>query len=73
MSGVLDSARRRVQGRCVEKSLVIQGRQIGSAELEQVRGLVAAHPDWSRYRLSRGKGSTHILVHISCNCLLIAW
>src|ERR1019366_10721074 len=37
----------------MEKSLVIQGRQIGPAELEQVRGLLAAHPDWSRYRLSR--------------------
>jgi Domain of unknown function (DUF4338) len=37
----------------VENSLVIQGRQIGAAELEQVRGLLAAHPDWSRYRLSR--------------------
>jgi len=37
----------------VENSLVIQGRQIGPAELEQVRGLLAAHPDWSRYRLSR--------------------
>jgi hypothetical protein len=25
---------------------------MGTAELEQVRGLLAAHPDWSRYRLS---------------------
>src|ERR1035441_10636945 len=31
----------------------MQGRSIGSAELAQVRGLLAAHPDWSRYRLSR--------------------
>jgi hypothetical protein len=37
----------------MEKSLVIQGRQIGPVELEQVRGLLTAHPDWSRYRLSR--------------------
>ena len=37
----------------MENSLVIQGRQIGSTELEQVRGLLTAHPDWSRYRLSR--------------------
>jgi hypothetical protein len=37
----------------VEDRLIIQGRQIGSGELEQVRGLLAAHPDWSRYRLSR--------------------
>ena len=31
----------------------MQGRPIGPVELEQVRGLLAAHPDWSRYRLSR--------------------
>lgn len=31
----------------------MQGRPIGPAELEQVRGLLTAHPDWSRYRLSR--------------------
>ncbi len=37
----------------MENSLVIQGRQIGPAELKQVRGLLATHPDWSRYRLSR--------------------
>ena len=42
-----------MQDRVVEKSLVMQGRSIGPAELEQVRGLLAAHPDWSRYRLSR--------------------
>ena len=36
----------------MEKSLVMQGRSIGPAELEQVRGLLAARPDWSRYRLS---------------------
>ena len=37
----------------MEKSLVMQGRFIGPAELEEVRGLLATHPDWSRYRLSR--------------------
>jgi len=37
----------------VDHSLIIQGRQIGAAELGQVRGLLATHPDWSRYRLSR--------------------
>ena len=37
----------------MDNRLIIQGRQIGPAELEQVRGLLAAHPDWSRYRLSR--------------------
>ncbi len=31
---------------------IIQGRRIGSAELEQIRQLVAGHPDWSRRRLS---------------------
>jgi len=41
-----------MQDRRVEKSLVMQGRSIGPAELEQVRGLLAAHPEWSRYRLS---------------------
>ena len=37
-----------MQDRGVEKSQVMQGRSIGPAELEQVRGLLAAHPDWSR-------------------------
>lgn len=37
----------------MEESFVMQGRSIGPAELEQVRGLLAAHPDWSRRRLSR--------------------
>ena len=49
----LDSARRQVQSRGVDQSLIIQGRPIGPAELAQVRGLLAAHADWSRYRLSR--------------------
>jgi hypothetical protein len=31
---------------------VIQGRPIGAAELDQVRHLLASHPDWSRRRLS---------------------
>lgn len=31
----------------------IQGRQIGAEQLHQVRALVATHPQWSRYRLSR--------------------
>ena len=37
----------------MKKSLVMQGRPIGSVELEQARGLLAAHPDRSRYRLAR--------------------
>lgn len=32
---------------------VIQGRRIGPAELAQVKSLLALHPGWSRYRLSR--------------------
>lgn len=31
---------------------LIQGRLVGALELEQVRQLLAAHPDWSRRRLS---------------------
>jgi hypothetical protein len=31
----------------------MQGRMIGAADLEQVRQLLAAHPDWSRRRLSQ--------------------
>ena len=32
---------------------LIQGRRIGAAELEEVRQLLADHPDWSRWCLSR--------------------
>ena len=31
----------------------LQGRNFGTADLVQVRALIGAHPDWSRYRLSR--------------------
>jgi hypothetical protein len=37
----------------VENSQVIQGRVIGPGEVAQVRSLLATHPEWSRYRLSR--------------------
>jgi hypothetical protein len=37
----------------VNETTVIQGRPIGVAELEQIRQWLAAHPDWSRHRLSR--------------------
>jgi hypothetical protein len=37
----------------VESNLVLQGRSLGSAELEQIRHLLKRHPEWSRYRLSR--------------------
>lgn len=32
---------------------IIQGRPIGSAEIGQIRELIAANPRWSRWRLSR--------------------
>jgi hypothetical protein len=37
----------------VTESYIVQGRQIGTAELEQIRQLLAEHSDWSRWRLSR--------------------
>lgn len=33
--------------------MVIQGRELGSAELTQIRTLIGSQPGWSRYRLSR--------------------
>ena len=42
-----------MQSQGVKKTLAIQGRPVGTAELEQVRGFLAAHHDGSRYRLSR--------------------
>ncbi len=36
-----------------ENSEVIQGRRIGAAQLDQIRQLVADHPDWSRRRVSQ--------------------
>lgn len=35
------------------ESCVLQGRRIEPAQFDQVRQLVATHPEWSRYRLSR--------------------
>lgn len=32
---------------------MLQGRPIGPSELTLIRTLLAAHPDWSRYRISR--------------------
>ena len=42
-----------VQSGVVESVLVLQGRRISPAELQQVQHLVESHPDWSRYQLSR--------------------
>jgi hypothetical protein len=37
----------------VTEASIIQGRRIGASELDQVRNLLANHPDWSRRRLSQ--------------------
>jgi hypothetical protein len=37
----------------VTKTYLLQGRQIGAAQLEQIRQFLAEHPHWSRWRLSR--------------------
>ena len=37
----------------MNEPIILQGRRFGAAELEQIRQLLAAHPDWSRRRLSR--------------------
>ena len=34
----------------VEPGSIIPARPIGALELAQVRGWLAAHPEWSRYR-----------------------
>ena len=31
----------------------MQGRAFGPRELAEIRGLLQAHPEWSRYQLSR--------------------
>ena len=36
----------------MNESCLLQGRDFGAAELEEVRRLLATHPDWSRWRLS---------------------
>jgi Druantia protein DruA len=37
----------------MQSPLVLQGRTISSTELHQVQHLLASHPEWSRYRISR--------------------
>jgi hypothetical protein len=37
----------------VTETLTIRGREIGAQELEQIRGWLCAHPQWSRRRLSQ--------------------
>lgn len=36
-----------------EKNLVVQGRQLQTQDLEQMRQLIAGHPEWSRRRISQ--------------------
>ncbi len=36
-----------------EAQVIIQGRRIGPADVQQVGRLLSEHPDWSRWRLSR--------------------
>jgi len=37
----------------MESALIMQGRQIGAGELETIRELIFAHPDWHRTRISQ--------------------
>ena len=37
----------------MNEAAIIQGRSIGAAEVQQIRQLLAEHPDWSRWQLSR--------------------
>ncbi len=39
--------------RVEHETFVLQGRELGVSELAEIRGLIAAQPEWSRYRLSR--------------------
>ena len=41
-----------VHSGAVDSTLVLQGRVLGAAELQQLRHLLQSHPQWSRYRLS---------------------
>jgi len=38
--------------RVATETAVVQGREVSPADLEQIRELIRAHPDWSRRRLS---------------------
>ena len=37
----------------MNESEIVPGRALGASQLERVRQLLAEHPDWSRFRLSR--------------------
>ena len=36
----------------MDTSFLVQGRRLESTDIDRVRQLIAAHPDWSRRRLS---------------------
>jgi hypothetical protein len=38
---------------CMDEVLSVQGRHVTACDLEWLRGLLCAHPQWSRWRLSR--------------------
>ena len=37
----------------MNETFILQGRRIGPGELDQVRQLLAEHPEWARFRISR--------------------
>jgi hypothetical protein len=42
----------------LDETTIVQGREVREADLEQIRQLMAAHPEWSRWRLSRALAAT---------------
>jgi hypothetical protein len=36
----------------MNEDVLVQGRRLAAADIQRIRGLIAAHPDWSRRRLS---------------------
>jgi hypothetical protein len=50
---VRDSANALWQAAGVQETEIVQGRRIGGAEIAEIEGLIATHPQWSRYQLSR--------------------
>jgi hypothetical protein len=41
-----------------EETTIVQGRAVTRPDLEQIRQLIASHPQWSRWRLSRALAAT---------------
>jgi Domain of unknown function (DUF4338) len=42
----------------LDETTIVQGREVREVDLEQIRQLMAAHPEWSRWRLSRALAAT---------------